>query len=220
MRTFSAFVFDMDGTITNTNRLIFDSFNHIVQTYRGGTMSDREIASLFGPPEEGAIVAIVGEEQLDAAMEQYLSFYRERHQELASVYEGMPELIDELHRRGVILAIFTGKGRHTTDITLEKFGLTRYFRKVVTGNDVKKHKPSGEGITSILRDLSLDPHRTIMVGDSASDIIAAREAGIPVASVLWDAFNKDRVLQHERDFTFHAVSEFSSWARTVAAPFM
>jgi HAD superfamily hydrolase (TIGR01509 family) len=217
MKTFSAFVFDMDGTITNTNRLIFDSFNHIVRTYRGGTMSDREIASLFGPPEEGALLAIVGEDQLDEAMEQYLNFYRDRHQDLASVYEGIPELIDELHRRGTTLAIFTGKGRHTTDITLENFGLTRYFSKVVTGNDVVRHKPSGEGITSILRDLNLDPGRTVMVGDSASDIIAAREAGIPVASVLWDVFNKERVLQHERDFTFHAVTEFASWARTVAA---
>lgn len=217
MNAYSAFVFDMDGTITNTNRLIFDSFNHIVQAYRGGTMSDREIAALFGPPEEGALRAIVGEDRLDEAMERYLNFYRDRHQELASVYEGMPELIDELHRRGVILAIFTGKGRHTTDITLEKFGLTRYFRKVVTGNDVVKHKPSGEGITAILRELNLDPRMTLMVGDSASDIIAAREAGIPVASVLWDAFNKERVLQHERDYTFHAVNEFSSWALTVAA---
>lgn len=218
MNAFTAFVFDMDGTITNTNRLIFDSFNHIVQAYRGGTMSDREIASLFGPPEEGALLAIVGKDRLDEAMERYLQFYRDRHQELASVYDGMPELIEELHRRGVTLAIFTGKGRHTTDITLEKFGLTRYFRKVVTGNDVVKHKPSGEGITAILRDLNLDPHRTLMVGDSPSDILAAREAGIPVASVRWDVFNKERVLQHERDFTFHAVSEFASWARTVAAP--
>jgi HAD superfamily hydrolase (TIGR01509 family) len=218
MSTFSAFVFDMDGTITNTNRLIFDSFNHIVQQYRGGTMSDREIAGLFGPPEEGALRVIVGDERLDEAMEKYLAFYRDHHRALASVYDGIPDVLDELYRRGVTLALFTGKGRHTTEITLDVLGLTRYFKKVVTGNDVVKHKPSGEGLIAILRDLALHPDHTIMVGDSPADILAAREAGIPVASVLWDAFNKDRVLQHPRDYTFHAVDEFSAWARSVAAP--
>ncbi|MCU0454193.1 MAG: HAD family hydrolase [Bacteroidetes bacterium] len=218
MTTFSAFVFDMDGTITNTNRLIFDSFNHIVQRYRGGTMSDREIAALFGPPEEGALRAIVGDDQLDEAMERYLAFYKGHHRELASVYEGIPALLEELHQRGVALAVFTGKGRHTTDITLDVLGLTHYFRKVVTGNDVVKHKPSGEGIQSIMRDLGLEPSRTVMVGDSAADILAAKEAGVPVASVLWDAFNRDRALQLQRDFTFHSVEDFSAWARSVATP--
>ncbi len=218
MDRFSAFVFDMDGTITNTNRLIFDSFNHIVQTYRGGTMSDRDIAALFGPPEEGALEVIVGKERLDEAMKRYLTFYREHHRRLASVYGGIPEVLADLHERGITLALFTGKGRHTTDITLEILGLSHLFKKVVTGNDVEKHKPSGEGILTILHELRLQPKRTVMVGDSPADIIAAREAGIPVASVLWDAFNKDRVMQHERDFTFHTVDEFSSWARLVAEP--
>lgn len=218
MRTFSAFVFDMDGTITNTNRLIFDAFNHIVQEYRGGSMTDREIAALFGPPEEGALRVIVGDDRLDEAMERYLTFYREQHRALASVYDGIPDLLADLHARGIDLALFTGKGRHTTAITLEVLGLQSYFRKVVTGNDVTKHKPSGEGLTSILQELNLEPGHTVMVGDAVADILAAREAGIPVASVLWDAFNKDRVLQHERDFTFHTVPDFAAWARSVASP--
>jgi HAD superfamily hydrolase (TIGR01509 family) len=179
-------------------------------------MSDREIAALFGPPEEGALRAIVGDDLLDEAMARYLAFYRSQHLTLASAYDGMPALLEELHRRGVTLTVFTGKGRHTTDITLEVLGLTHLFRKVVTGNDVVKHKPSGEGIVSILDELELDPRRTLMVGDSVSDILAAREAGIRVASVLWDDFNRERVLQHERDYTFHSVDEFGAWARTVA----
>jgi HAD superfamily hydrolase (TIGR01509 family) len=208
-------VFDMDGTLTNTNRLIFDSFNHIAEAYRGGRMADHEIAALFGPPEEGALRAIVPDGHLDEAMRRYLSFYRGHHRALASVYAGIPELLNELYDRGVDLALFTGKGRHTTAISLEILGLTKFFRKVVTGNDVVRHKPSGEGITSILAEFGVSPHRTLMVGDSVADILAAREAGVPVASVLWDSYGKERVLQHERDFTFHAVDEFAAWARTV-----
>lgn len=215
MNMYSCVVFDMDGTLTNTNRLIFDSFNHIVETYRGGRMADHEIAALFGPPEEGALRAIVGDECLEEAMQRYLDFYRAHHRSLASVYVGIPELLEELYDRGVLLALFTGKGRQTAAISLEILGLTRFFRKVVTGNDVVRHKPSGEGIASILAEFRVPRERTLMVGDSAADILAAREAGVPVASVLWDSYAKERVLQHERDFTFHAVDDFAAWARTV-----
>lgn len=215
MNTYSCVVFDMDGTLTNTHRLIFDSFNHIVEIYRGGRMADHEIAALFGPPEEGALRSIVGDERLDEAMQRYLDFYRAQHRSLASVYAGIPELLEELSDRGVLLALFTGKGRHTTAISLETLGLTRFFRMVVTGNDVVRHKPSGEGIASIIAEFQVPRGRTLMVGDSVADILAAREAGVPVASVLWDSYGKDRVLQHERDFTFHAVDDFAAWARTV-----
>ena len=68
MNDYSCFIFDMDGTITNTNRLIFDSVNHIVERYRGGRRADREIAALFGPPEEGALEVIVGRDRLAEAM--------------------------------------------------------------------------------------------------------------------------------------------------------
>lgn len=217
MNAYSCFIFDMDGTITNTNRLIFDSFNHIVETYGGARMTDREIAALFGPPEEGALEVIVGRDRLDEAMDRYLKYYREHHHALASVYAGMPEILEDLYRCGVSLALFTGKGRHTTAITLEMFGLGKFFRKVVTGNDVVRHKPSGEGIQSILQELGVSKDRSVMVGDSPADIFAAREAGIAVASVLWDPFARERVLKHERDFTFHNVEEFGAWAIHVAA---
>jgi HAD superfamily hydrolase (TIGR01509 family) len=217
MNSYSCFIFDMDGTITNTNRLIFDSFNHIVETYGGALMTDREIAALFGPPEEGALEVIVGHDRLGAAMDRYLKYYRDHHHTLASVYTGMPEVLRDLHRKGVALALFTGKGRHTTEITLEMFGLRGLFRKVVTGNDVVRHKPSGEGIESILREFEVSKERTVMVGDSPADIFAAREAGVAVASVLWDPFARERVLQHHRDFTFHNVEEFGVWASQVAS---
>ena len=217
MNDYSCFIFDMDGTITNTNRLIFDSFNHIVERYRGGRMADREIAALFGPPEEGALEVIVGRDRLAEAMEQYLAFYREHHRALASVYAGIPEVLEDLYRRGVMMALFTGKGRHAADISLEVLDLQRYFRKVVTGNDVTRHKPSGEGIESILKEFGVPKHKTLMIGDSVSDILAAREAGINVASVLWDPYARERVLQHDRDFTFHTVDEFGAWARTVTS---
>ena len=206
-------IFDMDGTLTQTNQLIFDSFNFIVKKYQGKTLSPSEITALFGPPEEGALIPIVGEERLPQALEEYLSFYRANHQRLARLYPGIREVLDDVKQRGKLLALFTGKGIHTTTITLEEFGLKDLFDCVVTGNDVVNHKPSAEGIRKILDRFNLNPDEAVMIGDSVSDISASRSAGVKVAAVLWDSYAKERVLQIKTDFLFHNVADFHDWLR-------
>ncbi|HLA69466.1 MAG TPA: HAD-IA family hydrolase [Bacteroidota bacterium] len=206
-------IFDMDGTLTQTNQLIFDSFNFIVQKYQGKILTPAEITSYFGPPEEGALIPIVGEERLPQAMDEYLSFYRSNHRRLAKLYPGIREVLNDVKQRGKLLALFTGKGIHTTTITLEEFGLKDLFDSVVTGNDVVNHKPSAEGIQKILDQFNLKPEEAVMVGDSVSDIKASRSAGVRIVAVLWDSYAKDRVLQMETDFVFHDVTEFHRWLR-------
>jgi HAD superfamily hydrolase (TIGR01509 family) len=206
-------IFDMDGTLTQTLRLILDTFNYIAQKYRGRTYSEREITAMFGPPEEGALLEIVDEGQIREVMEDYLQFYRGHHQELARLYPGIKELLGYLKARGVKLALFTGKGIHTTTITLEEFGLKEYFDCVVTGNDVAQHKPSSEGIRKILSQFELDPSEALMVGDSVGDVKSSREAGVKIAAVLWDSYAKEKVLQMQTDYVFHDVEEFAGWLR-------
>ena len=59
MSVLKCVIFDMDGTLTQTNRLIYDSFNEIAQRYQGRTYSAEAITAMFGPPEEGALTIIV-----------------------------------------------------------------------------------------------------------------------------------------------------------------
>lgn len=214
MSALKCVIFDMDGTLTQTNRLIFDSFNEIAQRYQGKTYSPEAITAMFGPPEEGALLSIVGRESIDKAMEDYLAYYRQRHDELAQLYPGILDLLIWLKNRGVSLALFTGKGIHTTTITMEMFGLKPYFDFVVTGNDVANHKPSADGIRKILAHFGLNEDEVLMVGDSPSDVKASHDAGVNVAAVLWDSYNREKVLQMKPDYVFHDVAEFSLWLRS------
>lgn len=207
-------IFDMDGTLTQTNQLIYDAFNDIAVRFQGRTYSPEAITAMFGPPEEGALLTIAGENRIDEAMHEYLKFYRARHNDLARLYPGILDLLIWLKQRGVRLALFTGKGIHTTTITMEMFGLKPYFDFVVTGNDVVNHKPSSEGIRKILDHFSLSPDDVLMVGDSPSDVKASHEAGVRIAAVLWDSYSKEKVLQLKTDYVFHDVAEFSSWLRS------
>jgi len=206
-------IFDVDGTLTATGRLIFDSFNHIAEQYNHRRFADEEIIKMFGPPEEGALLSIVDRARIDEAMQEYLTYYRRHHAELAHLHFGMKEVLEYVKGRGCKLAVFTGKGRSTTTISLEELGIDRYFDYIVTGTDVQNHKPSSEGLLKILDHFSLAPHEALMIGDGVSDVKAAREAGIKVGVVLWDSYAGDKVRSMETDYSFHTVNELHQWLK-------
>jgi phosphoglycolate phosphatase-like HAD superfamily hydrolase len=92
-------------------------------------------------------------------------------------------------------------------ITLQKLGIDHYFDLIVTGDDVINHKPSAEGILKFVNHFKLNPERVLMIGDSVSDVKASREAGIKIASVLWDSYGEEKVKSLGSDYYFYSVEE-------------
>ena len=60
----------------------------------------------------------------------------------------------------------------------------------------------------------MSPRETVMVGDSMSDLTAARDAGVTFAAVLWDAYDPRRVMHANPDFAFSTVGDFEAWCRS------
>lgn len=207
----SCVIFDMDGTLTRTNELIFESFNYVAEKYAGKRLSPREIIALFGPPEEGGLSKVVGVDAVDDAMDDLCEYYRSNHGRLASLHPGIEGTLQFLKNRGVKLAIFTGKGNRTANITLEELKIASYFDLVVSGSDVVNHKPHHEGITKVIAHFSLQPDDVLMVGDTVGDVKASRGAGVKVAAVLWDSYDRDSVLKAGADYVFNDVSEMHRW---------
>lgn len=206
-------IFDLDGTLVQTHELIYASFNHLMVRHLGRTMEPAEIVALFGPPEEGAIEKVFGPERTPALMQELLAFYAAQHSVLADLHEGIEEMLRFLKERGIKLALFTGKGKWTTDITLRAFGLEGSFDLIVTGNDVVHHKPHPEGIRKVLERFGFRPSQALMVGDSVADAKAAHAAGVRVASVLWDAFDPENVKAVNGSCVFDSVASFDAWLR-------
>jgi len=210
----SCVIFDIDGTLTRTNELIFATFNHVARKYLHRTFQPPEIVAMFGPPEEGALAPLFGEESLPQVMDELCEFYRAHHHDLAELHPGIEEVLGFLKSRDIRLAVFTGKGKRTTSITLDAFGIAGYFDLVVSGNDVTKHKPDPEGILKVIRTFDLRPEEVLMVGDSLGDIKASHGAGVNMAAVLWDSYDRERVRDAGADYVFDEVSDFLAWLRT------
>ena len=109
-----------------------------------------------------------------------------------------------------ILGMVTGKGIHSTRISLAKFGLTSFFAIVETGMPEGPNKV--RGIRRVLERFGIGPAEGLYVGDAPSDIRYCKEIGIPIAAAAWastaDA-NALRALGPE--YLFASVEDFRRW---------
>jgi HAD superfamily hydrolase (TIGR01549 family) len=210
MNNFDGIIFDIDGTLASTNDLICASFNHVAGIYLDRQFTWKEIQNLFGPTEDVILNDLMKDSFKDAQSD-YYEFYTDQHNSLAGLYPGMRELIKGLKNKGVLLSIYTGKGRQSSEITLKKTGIYEYFDMIVTGDDIPGQKPSPVGVEMFLSEYNLNKDKVIMIGDAPADVKAARNAGIKVAAVLWDSYAKEKVLEMNSDFVFHSVGELASF---------
>ena len=204
MGKFTGIIFDIDGTLTSTNELIFATFNYIAEKYLQKQFTDTEITAMFGPTED-VILKQWCPDNYEEARKDYYDFYEQNHN-MADLYPGIIEILDILKKKKVLLSIYTGKGRDASIITLKKLKIFDYFDLIITGDEVKVHKPSPEGITLFLEKFSLPKDKVLMVGDSPADIKASRAAGVKVASVIWDSYSKEAVLKLNPDYLFNSVA--------------
>lgn len=188
---YSLAIFDLDGTLADTSSLIFDSFNFVARKYRNMELTPQQIMSYFGPPEEVALKNIFGDGDFDSLWRDYLDYYKD-HSEKSSVFDGIREILVRLKDAGCKLAVFTGKGDHTTELTLSHHDMKSLFDLIVTGSMLKNHKPDPEGVELALKTLRVRPPDAVVVGDSLSDYKAATAAGVNFIAATYDSLARNR----------------------------
>jgi len=213
LKNFEGIIFDIDGTLTSTNELIFAAFKHVTEKYLNKKVTNEEIISLFGPTEDVILKEWMKDDYEDARKD-YLTFYEAKHRLMADVYPGIKEALLYIKTKNIPLSIYTGKGRGSTDITLKKIGLYDLFDMIVTGDDIEDHKPSPEGIDLFVDKFNLNREKVLMIGDAPADITAARNAGVKIASVVWDSYAKEKILEMNSDYVFETVDELMEFLKT------
>lgn len=210
MQQLRAIIFDLDGTIANTLPLCVAAFRKSVEPLTNRSLSDADIMATFGPSEEGTIMALVPE-HYEQGLADYLQQYEALHNMCPRPFDGVGELLQTLRSKGVRMAMVTGKGKHSTDISLKQFGLSNFFEMVETGSP---HGPrKAEGIRSVLHAWSdIETGEVVYVGDAPSDIAASRQASVAVLAAAWGTTAEPELLQAlQPDELFYSIADFSRW---------
>ncbi len=178
-------LFDFDGTIMDTNEVIIQSWQETFRQVRGREMDQDVLLATFGEPLEGTMRNFFPEESLEDCLEIYRGYQRTNYLPNIHLFPGIRELLDELMRRQITMALVTSRLKFTTDQALDKFDLRKYFGYVVTADDVTRHKPDPQSIQVALEKLGASSESAIMVGDTKHDIQCAHNAGLPAVVVSW-----------------------------------
>jgi pyrophosphatase PpaX len=178
-------LFDFDGTVMDTNRVIINSWQHTFRTIAGEERPIEDIVATFGEVLYDTMARFFPDVPVNESAEIYRSYHRENFGPMISVFPGVRELIEELKARGYTLAVVTSRLPATTTEGLEKYGLAGCFDLVVTCEDCKKFKPDPEPVLVALEKLGKKPEEAMMVGDTMHDIRCARAAGVRSVLVGW-----------------------------------
>lgn len=124
-----------------------------------------------------------------------------------SLKGGARGLLSALRASGRRLGLVTNVGRLTIDKALVRFGLERSLDVVVTRNEAARAKPSGDGLRRALSLLHADPREALLVGDSLSDLAAARDAGVHVAIVSGGESSAAEIDRQGPDYVLASLEE-------------
>lgn len=221
-------IFDFDGTLVNTNRIIIDSWQACFEHFLGHRLPVETIEATFGEVLMYSISYLIPDEDVDEVVDYYRTYQNEhRSAETVSVFDGIKEVLAELRQRGCIIGVGTSRTTSSFWKFMEMFGMKDSIDEAVTMNDVEKHKPDPETINAVLlkmmahdkeawKEVEEEATRggdaeipqdvldaAIMIGDTKFDIGCAQNAGIDSVLIGWSHYvDEDDMKAHGFEPTY------------------
>ena len=127
--------------------------------------------------------AAVDDDDAARALDDFLQAYSGSHA-ATTVYPGVKPLLQWLRSQDVALAVVTNKPERFVAPLLEEKGLGA-FDWIIGGDPLPVKKPDPAGLLQVMRDAGVSAESSLFVGDSRSDVLAARAAGVKVAAVTY-----------------------------------
>ena len=196
---FSAYLFDIDGTLLDSARDICGAIQETLEPTGCGPLAYEYLRGFIGLHLVdcfGDVLPHYTPEQMDELVQRYRALYPARGHTLTSIYPGVEETLAGLDARKTTA---TTKGTKGSRQILEQFGLLAYFDHV-QGTDGFPCKPAPDVILRGMQALGVTPEETLMIGDAPSDMIAGKRAGVRTCAVRYGYGKPEELAQLEPDY--------------------
>ena len=213
MTPYKLVVFDWDGTLMDSLSRIVHSMQMAAVDLGLEVRSDRQVHDIIGLALDLAISRLYPE-LTDAGIarmhERYAHHYVEGDSTPSPFYDGVPELLQQLHRGNVLLSVATGKSRKGLDRILRAHQVEPLFHSTRCADETKS-KPEPDMLLEILDYHNLRRHEAVMVGDTEFDLEMAQRAGVDAVGVTWGAHDVSRLWRHGPKACVDTVAQLAGW---------
>lgn len=184
-----ALIFDMDGTMVNTEKMWGD-ISHKLAAHYGITFDEKVRVQMMGKKDWDSLSAFRDYFHLDISVDELVRVRRQMilaDAGTVQVNAGLYELLDLADRLSIKKAIATSAFREFADKILSSFDLSKRFDSVVTGDDVELSKPDPAIFLEAAKRLDMTPTDCLVLEDAQNGVEAAHRAGMPVFAIPHDA---------------------------------
>ncbi len=181
---FKAVLFDLDGTLVDTEQLIRESFNYALKQQGFPGITSEQQARLAGMPLSKIYPLISAKGNLEKLINDHREFAL-KNVNLAKKYPSTIKVLKKIRKMGTRIGVITGRYRKSTEQILEKMGLQKFVDILVCGDDFEESKPGPKPYLSAIQKLGLKPKECLVVGDGWVDVTAGKKAGCTVARAMY-----------------------------------
>jgi phosphoglycolate phosphatase len=195
-KALDAIYFDLDGTLTDPKPGITRSIQYALQKLdHPAVPGEDELTWCIGPPLRASFVRLLGGE---ASADRAVALYRERFADIGlyenSLYPDITDVLTTLGNSGRRLFVATSKPAIYAERIVDHFGLRPHFESVfgseLDGTRVEK----SDLLAYALKTASVDPSRSLMIGDRSHDMIGAKHNGMAEIGVLYGYGSRDELI--------------------------
>ena len=192
---YRAYLFDLDGTLVDSVPDIDQALNHALATADLPPVAESLTRHWIGHGSRTLIQQALQHHQqladttaIDQLIGPFLSHYKANIAVHSKIYPQVRETLSTLKQAGSKLAVVTNKLTELSEPLLKDIGLYDFFDLIVCGDTTAQPKPAADPIVLCLEHFDLTPPQVLMVGDSETDVLAAKAANVDVACVR-DGYN-------------------------------
>ncbi len=213
-------VFDLDGTLVDSRKDIAVSVNHALGALHLTPITAEEIVAFVGRGVSNLIRSVLeergpkdmnpleGKKLFKRAIALFREHYSEHLLDNTVLYPGVEEALKVLDR--VSKAVITNKPTDYSVKILEGLGIRQHFRAILGGDFGGTKKPAPDALHQLMQQFSVDPERTMIVGDSIMDIEAGKNAGARTCAVLYGFGKKEDLIPLNPDYILNKIIDLKS----------
>lgn len=200
---FDYIFFDLDGTLTDSQEGILNSFKTLFEYYGMEIPSYETLCTFIGPPLKDTLKNQFGfdEKKASEAVDVFQAYYKCQGYAENRVYDGIPQLLSALKAAGKKLVVATSKPEVTAKKIINHFELAQYFENVCgSAEDESRSKKADVIEYAISLNKIEDKSKILMIGDRKFDVIGAKTVGLKCAGVLFGYGDEAELQQAGADF--------------------
>lgn len=196
---YNTYIFDLDGTLLSTLGDLAASCNYALRTNGMPERTVDEVRQFVGNGVkklmERAIPGGLDNDKFDKTYADFRQHYMQHNLDTTKPYDGVMEMLEELHKQGRKVAVVSNKFYAATQELCRHFFGDLVPVAIGEREDIRK-KPAPDTVLEAMRQLGAIAEGAVYIGDSDVDIDTARNSGMPCISVLWGFRDKEFLLEH------------------------